>query len=323
MIPIFLLITGVILLAIGAYIVVEGVIKIAKAFNISKTVIGLSIISIGTSLPEIATSIKSGLVGASGIAIGTNLGSDITQITLIMGIAAILTKIYVTKHMLKRDGMMVLLSILLVFIVGITGYVIQWYEGLFLVCLYGFYLYSMAKDNRIALKVKNTFTGGLIGSRHNNLYNLILVVVGIVLLIFASDVVVENAILLSSIWGVRDSFIGIMIIGVGSALPELSTAIAGIIRKQPAISVGTLIGSNITDPMLSLGLGAMAAGTAGLKVEENLLYLNIPFWFISSIVALALFHQTIAKKKRRRINGVILISMYAVFVFIKIAFFMH
>ncbi len=325
MIETFLLITGVLLLVTGAYVTIEGVIAIANSFRISKTIIGLSVISVGTSLPEIATNIKSGLIGADGIAIGTVIGSDIAQTTLLVGIIALLTKVYVTKEMLKRDGAMMMLSIILLFLVSFTSYNIAWYEGLFLLILYMGYLYSMMRDDKVISKVREVAENNedILGAHKNNLFNFILIVIGIVLLVYASDIVVKNALILAQAWHVKESFIGVMIIGIGTALPELATAVMGVVRKQPSISIGTLIGSNITDPMLSLSLGAIAAGTAGLTIVPNLIFFDIPFWFCVSIIALFLFRQTIAQEKRRRVNGVILISFYFLFIILKLVFFLH
>ena len=147
--------------------------------------------------------------------------------------------------------------------------------------------------------------------------------VGIALLVYASEFVVKNALQLADIWKVSESFIGVMIIGVGTGLPELSTAITAIFRKAGDISIGTLIGSNITDPMFSLGLGAIAAGTTGLIFEKNLLFFDIPFWFIASVIALLLFRSNMKIGKEDKKEGLILIGLYALFVFLKIKFFLH
>ena len=127
---------------------------------------------------------------------------------------------------------------------------------------------------------------------------------------------------MSEIWGVTQSFIGIMIIGVGTGLPELSTAIRAIFKNAGGISIGTLIGSNITNQMFSLPIGAMAAGV-GLIFDKNLLFFDIPFWFIASIIALILFKTGMKIGKEDKREGLTLVGLYVLFVFLKLRFFMH
>ena len=323
---------GLIGLWFGADLAVEGTKRLAKVMNISQTFVGLTVISIGTSLPEIFTNLIAGLqvargIPASGIAIGTNLGSEITQITFILGLTAILGTIIVKKKILKRDGFMILLSAILVFIVGFTDFTINWEEGLFLILIYFFYLWHLTREEKLLKKIKKgiAYKGSLSVEQNSkaatqNLVNTLKVVLGLVVLWLASRLVVDNALQLAEVWGVAQSFVGVMIIGVGTGLPELSTAITGVFKKAKGISIGTLIGSNITDPLFSLGIGALAAGTVGLTFEKNLLWFDVPFWF--TVSAIALFMASRHKLLHRK-HGIVLVSLYLLFVFIKIKFFLH
>ncbi len=319
----FLLILGIVGLWFGSGLVVESSKKLAKAFKVSQTLVGLSIISIGTSLPEIFTNIFAGInvlngIPSEGVAIGTNLGSDITQITFILGITAILGTLYATKKLLYRDGGMVLLSIILMFIFGFTGGRISRIEGVMLVVGYLLYMYILSKDEHVGKKVMYEIGHDKVFRDHiwKRVEDFAIVCVGLAILIFASHLVVNNAMQLAEVWGVSQSIIGVMIIGVGTGLPELSTAIRGILKKAGDISLGTLIGSNVTDPMLSLGLGA---SIAGFPMEKNLLFFDIPFWFAASIIALLLIRE---KMQINRKEGIILVSLYFLFVIIKISYFM-
>jgi len=313
------LIIGIAGLWLGSFLVVEAAKNIAKMLRISQTLVGLGIISIGTSLPEIATNVKSGLIGASGIAVGTNIGSCLTQITLILGMTAIIGTIKTKKQIIKRDGMMVLIAIVLMFLVGITGYKISRIEGFALIFIYLAYIFYISRKEgffkKVGMKIGDDFTK----HKTEGLKDVIFMIAGVVILIYAADFVVENALHLASEWGVSQSFIGVMIIGVGTGLPELSTAITGIFRKAGAVSIGTLIGSNITDPMFSLGAGAIASGSVGLMFEKGLLFFDIPFWFIVTGIALLLLGKNM---KLERKEGFALVGLYAVFVFLKLRFFM-
>ncbi len=328
MTPLIFLIIGIAGLYFGSGYVVEGAKNIAKKLKISQVLIGLTIISIGTSIPEIMTNLFSGLkvrqgIEAAGIAVGTNLGSDIIQITFILGFTALFGTMYATKRLLKIDGLMILFSIIAVFLVGITGYNVNFFEGLTLLVIYLVYLYYIIKHENVMGKVMYEIDNKDNNHKKGYSKNIFLMIFGIAILIFASDLVVGSALKLAEVWGVAQSFIGVMIIGVGTGLPELSTAIRAIFKKAGGISIGTLIGSNITDPMLSLPIGAMAAGSIGLNFDKNLLFFDIPFWFIASIIALLLFRRNMKIGKKDKREGLALIGLYVLFVFLKLKFFLH
>ena len=317
--PLILLILGLIGLWIGAILIIESAKKLAVRIGISQTLIGLSIISIGTSLPEIMTNVISGIGKAhgtelSGIAIGTNIGSCLTQITLIFGLTSLFGKIHAKKKILKRDGLMVLFAIALMFLMGLDG-IISRVEGFLLIVIYLSYLFYICKDEHVISKVNEEFNHK--DTRAANIRTFIFMLIGIFLLLYASNLVVDNAVALSEAWGVAQSFIGVMIVGVGTGLPEFSTAITGILRKAEGVSLGTLIGSNITDPMFSLGSGAIFSGFAYAK---NLLFFDTPFWFFATIIALLLLRRNMQLERN---EGVVLIGIYLLFVFLKIKFFLH
>ena len=143
--------------------------------------------------------------------------------------------------------------------------------------------------------------------------------VGIALLIYGAEFVVNNALAIADTFGLAQSFLGVLIIGVGTALPEFSTAIRGILKKSEDISLGTLIGSNVTDPLFSTGLGAMVAG---FSFPKDLLFFDIPFWFIASLIALLLIHKKMRIGKEDKKEGIILIMLFVIFVILKVRFFM-
>ncbi len=320
MFELIILILGLGCLYYGSDIIVNSSKKIAHKLKISQTLIGLTIISIGTSIPEIMTNLFSGYkvsqgVQASGIAIGTNLGSDITQITLVLGITALLGTMYATKDTLRRDGKMILFSIIAVFIVGYTDFKITIVEAIGLLILYILYLYKVAKNEKFIKSAAFHKHHSPIGKE------LFKFGIGLTILLVASKYVVESALSLSSQWGVAQSFIGIMIVGVGTALPELSTAIRAITKKAGDLSIGTLLGSNITDPMLSLPLGAIMAGSIGLNFDKNLLFFDIPFWFCASIIALYLLKRNMKIGQDDKKEGYILIGLYLIFITVKIVYF--
>ncbi|MBU0980068.1 MAG: sodium:calcium antiporter [Nanoarchaeota archaeon] len=316
-----LMVAGLILLWLGSGFVVDAAKRIAAALKISPMLIGLTIISIGTSLPEIMTNVISGIkvragIDASGVAIGTNIGSCLTQITLILGIAALISRLKVRKSFIRRDGIMILFAILSLFMVGIDG-TISRMEGATLIVIYLTYLIMISQAEDVRGKVMGEFKAS-IGSRSKraaHLKTVGIMLLGIVALIFASNLVVNNAIRLAEEWNVAKSFVGVLIIGVGTGLPELSTAIRAAMKRSTSLSVGVLVGSNITDPLLSLGSGAVISG---FTMNRGLLLFDLPYWFFASALALLLLRK---KTSIRRPQAIALIAAYVLFVVLKIGFF--
>lgn len=328
MINILFLLLGLVFLVGGAIITVNTSKKLAKAFGISEIVIGLTVISIGTSLPEIAVNIKTGLaklagaaVGTSGIAIGTNIGSCLAQITLILGITGLIVHVKIDKKTLWIDGTAVLIAIIAFFIVArffgnSNGeFIITQLEGFILILLYIGYLWYTTKVGHIKKKIAEV--EGDLRIKTNIPLNILFSVLGIGLLIYGAGLVVSKATILAEQLGVSQAFIGVMIIGVGTALPELTIAIIGVLKKSNGISIGTLIGSNITDPLLSLGSGAVIAG---FTVSKSLLFFDIPFWFFATVLALLLIRRN--KLTLFRGEALTLILTYGLFVFLKLKFFL-
>ena len=320
----FFLIAGIVGLYFGSGYLVEAAKNIARLLNVSDTLVGLTIISIGTSIPEIMTNFSSGLkvragIEASGIAIGTNVGSDITQITFILGVTALLGVLYANKSLFTRDGPMVIFALVLLYVFSRTGNVFTFLEGLTMVLLYVAYLGLLTRDATLVRETKREIEGihDKKGSLRPYVTNGALCLVGFGVLFLSTELVVGSAIALAEVWGVAQSFIGVLVVGVGTGLPELSTSVRAALKKAHGISLGTIVGSNITNPMLALGVGAMASGT-GILVNPELLRFDIPYLFVVTLLALGLIWHRGKIGKGEMWKGGLLIGVYAVFVFLKI-----
>ncbi|PIY60309.1 hypothetical protein COY95_02430 [Candidatus Woesearchaeota archaeon CG_4_10_14_0_8_um_filter_47_5] len=308
-----LLVLGLFVVWYGAGLVIKACTRTTKEIGIHDSFVGLTVLSIGTSLPEISTHIKSSInilrgIESSGIAVGTNIGSNIIQITFIMGLIAFLVRIHATKKVLKGDYVVMLGSILLLWLFSLDG-VLSRFEGILLVGLYLLYLYHLGDEEHILSKFAHPY------HKVHWMQNLCIFFVGVVLLIVGADLVVDKGILLSIEWGVRETLIGTMLIGVGTALPELTTSIRAVLSKAEGMSVGTLIGSNITNPMFAVGIGAIISG---YTVDRSLIIFDMPFWFIISLVGLLLFwkHQELTRK-----GAMIMIGGYIGYVIISLTLF--
>jgi len=305
------LLLGLIGIWFSAGLVVLNIQKIAKAMRITEAFMGLTILSIATSLPEIFTHIIVSIdvlkgIDNSNIAVGTNIGSNIIQITFIMGLIGLLILVKAHKKILKIDSLVMLSSILLLFIVCLNGSVSR-LEGVLLTSLYIVYMIYLTKSEKILKRDHKSYSGLFT--------NIFLVCLGIGILLYSAKIVVENAGFLAGVWGVRESFIGTVIIGVSTALPELTIALRAILKKSTGMSLGTLIGSNITNPLLAFGIGAIISG---YSVDRIIIFFDLPFWFFVSLLAISFFRNNMKLDKH---EAVVLILFYVLYVILKIIFF--
>ncbi len=299
-------------LILGANIVILYSQRISKKMNISEFFIGLTLFSVITSLPEITAHViasidilkKPSLSGTlSGIVLGTNIGSNIIQITLITGIVGLFGKLVCDNKFLKRDYIFMLFSILLLLFFSLTGHFISRLEGLILITMYILYVAKLTKAERITAR------------RVSITKELILILTGFVILLFSANQILNESVFFSEYFSISGTFIGTMIIGVITALPELTTSIIALVKKSPHFSLGTLVGSNITNPLLAVGIGALISG---YKVSLSLLYFDLPFWFLISFIGFFLFWfgKYLSKKQ-----ALVLITSYVVYAVLNIVFF--
>lgn len=309
MYEIVLLILGLGGLWLGAELVVKGSHNIANFFKISELFIGLTIVSIGTSLPEIAVSITGGIqrlrgIETSGLVVGNALGSYFNQISLILGIICILGGVLViTKRELRREGLMLLASIAIFFIFAFDG-VLTKFEGAVMVIIYLLYFLSLLREEKIYEKIRRP--------QLHLLWDSTSIIAGLLIITYASKTVILNGVLLAHTWGLKESLIGILLIGLGTGLPELAVSITAIIRKSTAIAIGNLIGSNITDLMFSLGLGT---AISGFIIDKRLLFFDIPVLFGTALLVILLF---LKGKRLKRKQAVILIAIYIIYLILKL-----
>ncbi len=313
MIPIELLflVAGVVLLWLSAELLIWALQIISERHKISETFMGLSILSIGTSFPEIGTHIISSIkivqgTETSGVAVGANIGSNIVQITLILGLSSLFMHVYAPKGFLKRDYAFMMGSITLLFLMSLNGYISR-IEGVLLVALYLAYLRKIGKTEHFGQKIRAT----KMYEKHLAVYYFFSIL-GLVSLLFAANMVVENALVLSGLWHVEGSLIGALMIGFGTAMPEFAIAVTALSRKLTGMSVGVLIGSNITNPLFGIGIGA---AISGYSIDKSILFIDIPVWFFVSCVVLIFFIREGHIEKK---EAFLMLLLYLTYVFIRL-----
>jgi cation:H+ antiporter len=317
-----LLTMALLLLIKSADIFIEGAKGLAYRAGLPEVVIGLTIVSIGTSLPEIlVTSTAAADIPNNpqigDLAIGGIYGSVLVQITLILGVVVAFRGVKIRPSWLKRDGMIMFSSIGLLTFFLFTGDELNRVEGAILMSLYIAYIYWLL-SNREEIMEDELSAGEPVERRLNRTTAsyAVMVTLGLLLALFAAHHLVNVASDLAYALNVPHAVIGTTVSGLGTSLPELTIAFMAAKRSE-GVAIGTLIGSNITDPLLSIGFAAMVHPLALTEASYNLTYfLIIPATFIGTGVALAMMRS---QYEFKRWEGVILIMIYAVFVALLVA----
>lgn len=308
-----IIILGLLGLWFGSDIVVDNARDIAKRLGVSELIVGLTITSIGTSLPEISTNLAAGFStaagrDASGLAVGNIIGSELSQITLILGIAGFMATLTTTKRSLKRDGIMMFMALLVMYMVCSDTYVSRG-EGIFLVLIYLTYIALLLIQERVWGKFRASKE-----LKRNILWKLVLILVGVLVVIYSADAIVDNGVVLAEKVDITESLIGLFI-GLGTSIPELSVSVKALSKKAGSLSLGNLMGSNITDPLFSFGLGACVAG---VTVSESVLAFDFVYWAMATLVALLLLFNHLNLNRK---ESSILILLYLFFMYCRIMFF--
>jgi len=251
-----LTVVGLVMLCFGGNWLVSGGVAIAKKFRISSLVIGMTIVAYGTSTPELAASVAA--AGEhSAIILGNIIGSNIANVGMVIGVSAILVPLAVKKSVLRKELLIMLGISFLLVLLSIDGEISQ-YDGILLLVglgVFTFYTYKDAMKQREENKEKTE-------KGKNNIYlkSAGLIGIGVVLLYVGAILTVDNAVILAQEFGLSEKIIGLTVIAIGTSLPELITAIIAIRKGHTDIGIGTIIGSNIYNILMIMGVGAALGG---------------------------------------------------------------
>lgn len=283
MVPtILIMVIGFLLLVFGADLLVRGSSNIAKRFHIPEMLIGLTIVALGTSMPELVITISSAQKGANDLIIGNVVGSNICNILFVLGLTAALRPIDIDKSTKYIHMPVALLSTVLIIFMGLGFFnsepnVISKIDGKILVIIYGIYfLYPILielKDIIVEIKEEKKEH---IEHRTSVILSLICVIIGAICLKHGGDIVVDNATKIATIYGISERVIGLTIVAIGTALPELITSIIAGIKDEQGLAIGNLIGSCILNALLILGVGALINPVAfSMEIIDNLIILAV------------------------------------------------
>ena len=309
------IIIGFFMLIKGADFLVQGASDVAKKFHVSELLIGLTIVAIGTSLPEFFISLTSAVNGYSELTLGNVIGSNICNLLLILGVSAIITPIDMNIKSTENYITFSLLSTVLVLAFGNLNHVLTRAYGAFLLLLFLAYLLYTILESLRENKEKNISDSIALQSNKNIsiLSCIVKIIIGILLLKFGGDFVVDNAVSLSNFFGISESIVGLSIVAIGTSLPELATCIISGIKRNSDIAVGNIIGSNILNLLLVLGSSCLIHPiTYDISFNNELILLIVStliFWVYKYIGQ----KNTVTRLKGLTLLGVYLINTLLLF----------
>ncbi len=309
------LILGLATLIVGGEFLVNGAVGIAKKAHISSLVIGMTVISFGTSAPELIVSIKAALSGNPEIAIGNVIGSNIANLALVLGITVIIFPIVVDRNSKIIDWPMMMLASILFFVFALyfgDGYVITRIEGVILfTILLSFIIFLITKSRKQTKKLKAKSSSEIEdnAAKKVNLWKaLSSLLIGLIGLYFGAEWLLSSAVELARNFGMSDAVIGVTVIAFGTSVPELVTSAVAAFKKETDISIGNLIGSNLFNIMAVIGITAIVKP---IHVgAESINYHMI--WMLA--IAFALLPLMVIGKKLGRTKGFMLFGTYVVYI---------
>ncbi len=301
-----LLAAGLLILAKGSDFFIDSSTYIARRFGVSELIIGLTLVSVGTSLPEFGASVYASYYGSGAIAVGNIIGSNIANIGLVLGVTIMLSSIKISRDLLKRDSY-VMLGVSFLFVsIAVDG--VSRLDGLILIAVFLLYIRLLYAVQRMAeIDVSPSLNNSSEGAKMFK--KIIEFIAGCAGVFLGAKLLVESAIDIAAAIGVTQSVIGVTLVAFGTSVPELAVCITAIKKKAEDIAIGNVIGSNIFN---ILWVGGVASLVSPLAVDETLIRFSMPVMiFVAAL--LLVFMRT--KWKLERWEGAVLILLYVGFIF--------
>jgi cation:H+ antiporter len=310
MLTYFFLALGLIILLIGGKILVDGASSIASKLGMSSGLIGLTVVAIGTSLPELLVSISAALKGNSDIAIGNVLGSNLSNIGLVLGLSGIFYPILIRKSLLQFDYLITLVVSLIFLGLSIDGKLTFW-DGIILFSL--FIIFNMYLLRNLGSGIGDIKDEGEKQVQQVNEYSWFkasgLFISGVAGLYIGSELLVVNAVKISRELGISERIIGVTIVSIGTSLPELVTSIVAALSKRTDLAIGNILGSNILNILLIIGVTSIIQ-----PIQVSSEFLTSDYWWMIGIT-LILYPLMRTKMRISKIEGAILLTIYLTYLY--------
>ena len=293
------LLLGLFLLIKGADIFVDGAASVAAKFKVPSLIIGLTVVSFGTSAPEAAISISASLSGSNSISLGNVIGSNFFNLLIVIGITALVTPLKADDEVIRRDMPVVILATGGLAIIILDGIIMR-YEAIFLLAALVFYLFAVIK------KALASPTEDAERKHYSWFLSVLMVAGGLSAVVFGGDMVVDNAKIIAADFGMSETLIGLTVVALGTSLPELVTSLVAAKKGEAGIAVGNAVGSCLFNILFILGI---TGAVKPIAVESELIA-DAALLVIATLVV-----YLFAAKGRRigRIEGAICVALYAIY----------
>lgn len=339
-----LLAIGLVLLVVGADGLVKGAARLAASIGIPSLVIGLTVVAFGTSAPELAVSIRSALAGQSEMAIANVVGSNIFNVLFILGLAAIITPLAISRQLIRQDVPLMVLASMLVFYMIRDGVLSRLDAGILVVLLLAYTVFLFVQGKRTeaterasgannsvspsasgaalsdaASTEQDDEVDALIRGTHPTWQNLLWIVGGLACLVAGANLLVNSAVNIARAFAVSEAVIGLTIVAVGTSLPEVMTSIVASIKGQRDIAVGNVVGSNIFNLLAVLGVSGVLSSN-GLAGNEQLVQQDFPVMLAVALLCVPLFFTGAILS---RIEGALFFILYLAYTLFLIGGALH
>jgi cation:H+ antiporter len=307
----FLILAGFALLLVGGESVVRGSVALAQRLGVSPLIVGLTIVGFGTSLPEMVVSVNAALVGSPGLAVGNVVGSNIANILLILGVAAVIAPIAVHPGAVKRD-MLGMTAVTLVYVaLGMSGQIVFWQGVLMLIALFAYIGFTVWHDNKSNDEVAALHRGeaaemGIIPLRTGSIGAII--IIGLFAVVAGAEMLVTGATTLAKEYGVPEEVIGLTVVAIGTSLPELATSIVAAYRGHSDVCVGNVLGSNLFN---LFGITGVTALFTPLPFSDKIASFDL--WILLAATAIIIPFM-LSGRRISRLEGSVLLVLYVGFI---------
>jgi len=300
-----LLIFGLTVLIIGGNLLLKAAVSISLRFGIPKLLIGMTVVSLATSAPELIVSIKSALKGSPDLAISNVLGSNIANLGLVLGITILFSPISISKSVYRKEWPIMMFSAIYFLIVIVDG-TISKIEGGILVCF-------LVMTISALIKLRDKSEVELENSNEDSLFkSLFILFFGGLFLYYGSEWFIDGAIMLANSFGISERIIGITVVSVGTSIPELVTSLVAVFNKEKSISLGNLLGSNIFNVFAVLGITSLVTPLTVLDQSIINYDIYVMLFFAAIILPLIFFPKKLVLGRK---EGIIILLFYTLYVF--------
>ncbi|QRY50842.1 calcium/sodium antiporter [Mycolicibacterium septicum] len=309
-------VVGLVALAIGAEVMVRGGAQLASRLGISPMLVGLTVVSIGTSLPELAVGVTAALEDSGELAVGNIAGTNVVNILFILGLSALIRPLAIERRTLRFDLPVMAGAAVLLWVLAVNG-VLSRLDGLILVCgaiVYTVVLIQMSRRESRATVAEyaQAFPAApepgeatkRVGGK--TVQHVAMTVTGIAVVILGAEWLVGGAVGIAREFGVSDALIGLTVVAIGTSAPELVTTIVSTVRGERDIAVGNLLGSSVYNILLILGITCLVPAN-GLALTHNLVWIDIPLMVAASLACIPIF---VSGRRVHRAEGAAMVTAY-------------